>query len=136
MKKKSIILLILLVIIISMGVYVFLSIHKSNIRNQIVKSDNEDIEINFRNILENQYPEFKNFENQTSFAGKKVKMEIYEGDRYYAYMVLGSGLPIAEATCFRVDSIGRVFKIGLFPDPASSYIGYTDINPKNCRGIK
>jgi len=89
-----------------------------------------------RNAIETAYPEFKDFETQKSFAGKSVKSEVDEGDYYFAYIVHGSGLPIAEATCFRVDRVGRVFEIGLFPDPVDSYAGYRDINARNCRGIK
>jgi len=89
-----------------------------------------------RNAIETAYPEFKDFENQKSFAGKSVKTEVDDGDYYFAYIVHGSGLPIAEATCFRVDRVGRVFEIGVFPDPVDSYAGYRDINPRNCRGIK
>ena len=89
-----------------------------------------------RNAAETAYPEFKDFENQESFAGHSVKSEVDDGDYYFAYMVLGSGLPIAKATCFRVDRTGRVFEIGLFPDPVDSYAGYRDINPRDCKGIK
>jgi len=89
-----------------------------------------------RNAIETAYPEFKDFEKQKSFAGKSVKSEVDEGDYYFAYIVHGSGLPIAEATCFRVDRVGRVFEIGMFPDPVDSYAGYRDINPRNCRGIQ
>ena len=90
-----------------------------------------------RNAIEAAYPEFKDFENQESFAGQSVKVEVDdEGDYYFAYMVLGSGLPIAQATCFRVDRVGRVFEVGVFPDPVDSYAGYRDVNPRNCRGIR
>ena len=89
-----------------------------------------------RNAIETAYPQFKNFENQKSFAGQSVKSEVDDGDYYFAYMVHGSGLPIVQATCFRVDRVGRVFEIGVFPDPVDSYAGYRDINPRNCRGIK
>jgi hypothetical protein len=89
-----------------------------------------------RSVIETAYPEFKDFENQKSFAGQSVKTEVDDGDYYFAYMVLGSGLPIAQATCFRVDRVGRVFETGVFPDPVDSYAGYRDINPRNCRGIK
>ena len=89
-----------------------------------------------RKAIEAAYPEFKDFENQKSFAGKSVKSEVNEGDYYFVYLVHGSGLPIAEATCFRVDRVGRVFEIGVFPDPVDSYAGYRDVNPRNCRGIK
>lgn len=89
-----------------------------------------------RDAIETAYPEFKDFEHQESFAGKSVKTEVDEGDYYVAYIVHGSGLPIAEATCFRVDRVGRVFEVGVFPDPADSYAGYRDVNPRNCRGVK
>ena len=86
--------------------------------------------------METAYPQFKDFENQKSFAGQSVKSEVDDGDYYFAYIVHGSGLPIAQATCFRVDRVGRVFEIGVFPDPVDSYAGYRDLNPRNCRGIK
>jgi hypothetical protein len=89
-----------------------------------------------RNAIETAYPEFKDFEHQKSFAGQSVKVEVDDGDYYFAYMVLGSGLPIAQATCFRVDRVGGVFEVGVFPDPVDSYAGYRDVNPKNCRGIR
>ena len=89
-----------------------------------------------RNAIETAYPQFKDFENQKSFAGQSVKSEVDDGDYYFAYIVHGSGLPIAQATCFRVDRVGRVFETGVFPDPVDSYAGYRDINPRNCRGVK
>lgn len=89
-----------------------------------------------RAAVEKEFPDFADFENQQSFAGKAVKFEIIGNDYYFAYMVLGSGLPIAQATCFRVDRLGRAYLIGEFPDPLDSYAGYRDINATNCKGIK
>ena len=104
------------------------------------KATTDDAQIDLvalrRNAIETAYPQFKDFENQKSFAGQSVKSEVDDGDYYFAYMVLGSGLPIAQATCFRVDRVGRVFETGVFPDPVDSYAGYRDVNPRNCRGIK
>ena len=89
-----------------------------------------------RNFIEKVYPRFREFEKQSSFAGQSVKSEAVKGDYFFAYIVHGSGVPIVEATCFRVDSMGRAFKIGLFPDPLDSYYGYSDVDPKSCKGIK
>jgi len=89
-----------------------------------------------RDAIETAYPEFKDFEDQESFAGRSVKSEVDDGDYYFAYIVHGSGLPIAQATCFRVDRVGRVFQVGVFPDPVDSYAGYADIDPRNCRGTR
>jgi len=62
--------------------------------------------------------------------------ELKEGnDLYVAYMVLGSGVPIAQATCFRVDWMRRVYKIGEFRS-ALIRTRYRDIDPKTCNGIK
>jgi hypothetical protein len=89
-----------------------------------------------RKAIETAYPQFKDFENQESFAGQSVKSEVDNGDYYFAYVVHGSGVPIVQATCFRVDRVGRVFEVGVFPDPADSYAGYRDLNPRNCRGTR
>ena len=89
-----------------------------------------------RSQIEAAYPEFKDFENQKSFAGQSVNFLIESDDHYFAYLVLGSGVPVVKATCFRVDHLMRVYKIGEFPDPLDSYAGYHDVNPKNCHGIK
>jgi hypothetical protein len=86
--------------------------------------------------IEKEFPEFKGFETASSFAGVSVTIREEGSDHYYAYIVHGSGIPILQATCFRVDRMFRVFKIGEFPDMLDSYIGYMDIDPRTCIGIK
>lgn len=93
-------------------------------------------ESSYRNAIEYKFPEFKDFENQESFAGNSLKFEIEKNEYYYAYIIHGSGLPIAKATCFKVDSKLNVIKIGEFPDIYDSYSGYRDVSPLNCKGIK
>lgn len=97
-------------------------------------TDKEVVSIK-RHIIELEYPDFKDSENQKSFAGQSVKIVNDDSEYYFAYIVYGSGLPIAKATCFRADSI-KAYKIGEFPDLADSFIGYKDIDPKTCKGIK
>lgn len=89
-----------------------------------------------RDAIEAAYPEFRDFENQESFAGHSIRVDVETGDYYIAYIVHGSGMPIAQATCFRVDRINRVFQLGVFPDPLESFNGYRDLNPRTCRGIE
>ncbi len=89
-----------------------------------------------RKAIEAAYPEFSDFENQPSFAGQSVVPAVIDGDYYFAYLVHGSGVPIAQATCFRVDRVGRVFETGVFPDPLDSSSGYRRVDPRNCRGIE
>lgn len=98
--------------------------------------DNDDIMAKKRKVIEIEYPEFISFEDQNNFAGQSVKTETKEQDHYFVYIVHGSGLPIVKATCFMVDRIFRVFKVGEFPDPLDSYVGYRDINIQDCRGIR
>jgi hypothetical protein len=99
-------------------------------------SKNAELLTNMQHAVEKQYPEFSNFENQNSFAGHAIRSRSAQNDYYFAYLVLGSGLPVASATCFHVNQSGQVFKTGLFPDPLDSFIGYIDVDPVNCKGIK
>lgn len=85
--------------------------------------------------IEQTYPEFADFENQPSFAGTSVKVVLDEGEYYFAYLTQGSGVPIAKATCFRVDW-QTAYRIGEFPNPFDSYLGYSDVDPKTCKGIR
>jgi len=95
-----------------------------------------DLEQRKKDAIEEEYPEFKGFVENSSFAGTSIKTAEKDNDHYYAYIVHGSGVPIALATCFRVDRMFKVYKIGEFPDYLDSYIGYTDIDPTTCIGIK
>lgn len=82
------------------------------------------------------YPDLKDFEQTNGFAGHEVRVMSDDSDHYFAYLTLGSGLPVAVATCYRVDRSMRVFQVGVFPDPVDSYAGYRDVDPRNCQGIK
>jgi len=95
-----------------------------------------DLEKRKREAIEEMYPEFKDFDINTSFAGTSIETTQRDSDHYFAYIVNGSGVPIALATCFRVDRMFRVFKVGEFPDYLDSYIGYIGIDPVTCTGIK
>lgn len=88
-----------------------------------------------REMIETTFPEFADFENQPSFAGQSVKVVLEDGEYYFAYLTLGSGLPIIKATCFRVDW-QTAYKIGEFPNPYDSYLGYPDLDPQTCKGIR
>lgn len=94
-----------------------------------------DIEKRKREAIEDVYPEFKNFDTNTSFAGTSIETTQRDSDHYFAYIVNGSGVPIALATCFRVDRMFRVYKIGEYPDYLDSFSGYVGIDPVNCTGI-
>jgi hypothetical protein len=99
-------------------------------------SGGDDILSRKETAIESEYPELKNFEGQKSFVSQSIKTVGNGNNHYFAYIVHGSGLPIVQATCFRVDRMFRVFKVGEFPDLADSYIGYGDVDTKTCTGIK
>lgn len=82
------------------------------------------------------YPAFKDFTASQGFAGREVRLIERGTDHYFAYLTLGSGVPVAQATCFRVDRLLRVFRIGEFPDPLDQVAGYTDVDPENCHGLR
>ncbi len=96
-----------------------------------------ELDLTRRKAIQTSYPNFTvDYEDQPCFAGCSVKVAEDSRDYYYAYITHGSGLPLGVATCFKVDPMMRVYKVGEFPDMTDSYMGYTDIDPKNCRGIK
>jgi hypothetical protein len=138
LKTKFIIIGVVVLVLVAVGFGCSSTTTQTSTGSPVVITDDAQRELVAlrRNAIETAYPQFKDFENQRSFAGQSVKSEVDEGDYYFAYIVHGSGLPIAEATCFRVDRVGRVFKTGVFPDPVDSYAGYRDVNPRNCRGIE
>ena len=134
-KKFTILFIIFCFLVIGMIVYFILDRQSQTVSTKQPEhsSDNMDV-TQKRNVVESKYPEFKNFENQESFAGQSVKTGVDGSDHYFAYIVHGSGLPIVKATCFRVDKMLAVFKVGIFPKSADSYVGYKDINPITCGG--
>ncbi len=128
---------LIILVIITVVFYLLLINRNSNSIQSDVNSESVPVEVAAqREQIETAYPEFKDFENQGSFAGKSVKTLKDGNDLYVAYMVLGSGVPIVQATCFRVDWMRRVYRVGEFPIGIDSYAGYRDIDPKNCNGIK
>ena len=144
MKKRALILIIILFIfIISTISYCYYNFKTE--RDLVIKEkstiitpplDNDSSISRKKKAIETEYPELKNFESQKSFAGQSIKVEIDGIDQYFAYIVHRSGLPIVQATCFRVDRMDIVFKVGEFPDFLDSYQGYRDVSPKTCAGIK
>ncbi len=100
----------------------------------VMTPDPNQVQI-MRSMIENTFPEFADFENQSSFAGQSVKVVLEDGEYYFAYLTHGSGIPIIKATCFRVDW-QTAYKIGEFPNPYDSFRGYSDLDPQNCKGIR
>lgn len=101
----------------------------------------DDFEIHRRRAIAETYSEFsEDYEKQPCIAGCSVDVVEDTRSYYYAFIVHGSGLPIAKTTCFRVDggptTTLKVSKIGEFPEMADSYVGYRDVDPKTCKGIR
>lgn len=131
---------ILLILILGIGFFMLQSkkIESDQIDLTIEKSSKElsELDLTRRNAIQQAYPDFTvNYEDQPCFAGCSVKVMQDGKDYHYAYITHGSGLPIAVATCFKVDPMMNVYKVGEFPDMLDSYMGYIDVDPKTCRGI-
>lgn len=101
------------------------------------KQQEEDPQVeNKQDLLEEQYPAFADWDD-TSLPPHTVKVVVDGDTHYFAYVVSGSGIEqVVEATCFRVDGAMRVARVGTFPNPADSYTGYEDVDPRTCTGIK
>ncbi len=89
-----------------------------------------------RKLIEIKYPDFRDYENQESFAGHAVATDSRDGDFYVAYLELGSGIPIVNATCFQVDEQKTVKRIGSFPHPSGSLVSHEEFDPVTCGGNK
>jgi len=97
----------------------------------------DDFEIHRRRAIEETYPDFGiEYEKQPCFAGCSVEVIEESRDYYYAFIAHGSGVPIVRATCLRVDPMMKVHMIGTFPKSTDTHIGYREIDPKTCTGIK
>ncbi len=104
----------------------------SNFSSVILKEDDTEqkLEPRARYLVETEYPEFKDFEKQESFAGKMVFSKIVGSSIYFAFIVEGSGVPIADATCFKVENLTTVSKIGKLKRPLPGNDGMID--PETC----
>lgn len=137
MKKPLITIIILAVVLIGGYVaYDQLSEQKTTTEsNVIINTDTGNTEESLRAIIETRYTEFKDYENQESFAGHAVNVAFDGDDFYAAYLELGSGMPIVMASCFRVDSQKNVYSLGIYPNPSDSIATYEDFDPTTCSDI-
>lgn len=104
---------------------------KRSLNLKLADDDTEQkLEPRARYLIENKYPEFKDFEKQESFAGKVVFSKIVGNSIYFAYVVEGSGVPIADATCFKVENLTTVSEIGKLKRPLPGNDG--TIDPVTC----
>ncbi len=103
------------------------------VKNQINLEDDTEqkSEPRARYLVETKYPELKDFEKQSSFAGKVVFSKVVGSSIYFAYVVSGSGVPIADATCFKVENLQTVSEIGKMIRPTPGNDGMID--PVTCR---
>ena len=89
-----------------------------------------------RKAIDMTYPQFYDFENQPSVAGREVKAITRGSDSYFAYIEYGSGIPILKATCFKVSAVFVATEVGEFPNSATPVGIYKAIDPITCNGIK
>lgn len=80
--------------------------------------------------ITDQRPEFKDWQYQGSFAGKESKYKVEDQTYYFAFITMGSGVPIVSAECFRVDNNNVVNEIPQKDISTDTYI--SDFDPINC----
>jgi hypothetical protein len=61
-----------------------------------------------RRLIEEKFPEYKEWETQPAFAGKSISWKVASGNIYVAYITNGSGLPVVAAKCFYIDQASEV----------------------------
>lgn len=86
-------------------------------------------------LLEQRYPQLKDFENQKSTAGQRIKYKAVDGTNYFAFITLGSGVPVTKALCYSVSPGNSIRSVGTFPSSIDSDIIYGDIDPVKCEGM-
>jgi hypothetical protein len=85
-----------------------------------------------RKIVEEKFPEFKDYEKQDSFAGKGLVFQKLNDKFYFGYLLYGSGLPIVGGTCFEVDSNNNVIQKTL----KIEHFAFTDVDLVNCTSVE
>lgn len=134
MNKKVIIVLSFIAFII----IVFLGIIGSKLLEQNTKSriDSDQLLLEGRKTLEEKYPEYKNWETKSSFAGTSISYEFSNDGNtvYLAYILHGSGVPIGQVKCFSVDKYGNISIIGTFPGNEGNTLTFSSVDPKTCEG--
>jgi len=84
-----------------------------------------------RDLIEDIYTEFKEWEFQQSFAGKTVQVMNKGDDTYYMYITNGSGIRIIQAVCFKTNSNNEVSQVGIYKtDGNKNY--ELELNPETC----
>ncbi len=58
-----------------------------------------------------EYPEYKDWENQESFAGKSYFYTLDTENFYFAFITNGSGVYLADVKCYKVDKDNKVSQI-------------------------
>lgn len=132
LKVHILLLLTLLALLILSSLSLYnktLSIVQTNV-TKIEDDTEQKFEPRARYLVENKYPELKDFENQTSFAGKEVVTKMSGTSLYLAYVINGSGVRYADATCFSVDENFIIREIGKLK--SKSLDSNSVINPITC----
>jgi len=128
--------LLTLFALLVLSIFCFINVYEKSISNfsslKLPDDDTEQkLEPRARYLVETKYPEFKDYEKQQSFAGKIVFSKTVGNSIYFAYVVSGSGVPIADATCFKVEDLQTVSQIGKMIRPTPGNDGMID--PVTCR---
>lgn len=134
-KPKLVLIIISPVIIVICLISILISKLFISTETKDIQSE-EDMVTEKLKLVEEAYLDYKDWEEQESFAGKTLTWKNQDDDYYFAYITNGSGVYIIKAECFKVDKDNQVSVIGEFPGENESTIDVKNIDPVTCRGIK
>ena len=83
---------------------IILTILFTSCTNQFIDSEEKAIE-----LIKQKFPEFRDYPSD-EFAGRSIETQATQEGYYLGFIIHGSGVPIADATCFFVDKNGLVQK--------------------------
>ncbi|MBT3465035.1 hypothetical protein HOD20_07935 [archaeon] len=81
---------------------IILTILFTSCTNQFIDSEEKAIE-----LIKQKFPEFRDYPSD-EFAGRSIETQTTAEGYYLGFIIYGSGVPIADATCFFVDKKGNI----------------------------
>ena len=134
--KIHILPLLTLFALLVLSIFCLVNVYEKSISGfsslKLADDDTEQkLEAKGRYLVETKYPLFKDYEKQTSFAGKEVVTKIIGKKIYFAYAENGSGVRYVDATCFSVDDTDIVTIVGKLTKSSPSV--FENIDPATCK---
>jgi len=130
-KENKLILEITVIALILILIILFVLNNVFSTKNILLKNAGQEA-IQANDIIVEKYPEYKDFDKKSSFAGTAIYYRKVGSNRYLGYVVNGSGLPIVSGRCFKVDKNNNV----TYKDLDKSEFTGDGVDLINCKLVK